>query len=158
LLRADGVVAVHGGRATVLPPSFRRQIPKYERPLREADVVLHDAPWVDFDPVAGEVVVEPPWPAGIDLDALATELPPTRRPDPVPGAGRYELASWYFVSMAGLEAPMSTADALTTVLSGLGTPLTEAGQAAAVANMFERTTFGRLWFRTPSQLISQIRK
>jgi hypothetical protein len=156
LLRTDGVVAVHDGRATVLPASLRREIPVYERPLREAGLILHDAPWVDFDPDSGEVVLEPPRLAAGDLDEVLRQLPPARRPEPSVEYGRYPLAGWYTASVADSEGPMSTAELVATVLSGLCSPLTDAKQPGAVARLFERTAFGRLWFRTPRQLLDQI--
>jgi hypothetical protein len=157
LLRTDGVVAVNDGRATVLPASLRREIPVYERPLREAGIVLHDAPWVDFDPDSAEVVVDPPPLAVSGFEEVVRQLPAARRPEPTVEYGRYPLASWYTASVADSEPPMSTAGLVTTVLNGLRSPLTDEKQPLAVAKMFERTAFGRLWFRTPRQLLDQIR-
>lgn len=156
LLRTDGIVAVQGDRAIVLPPSFRRQIPTYERPLREAGILLHDAPLVDFDPARGEVVLEPSGLEGVRFDEVARRLPPARHPDPVPDFGRYGLAGWYFDPITGLEDTISTADAVAIVLSQLRAPLTESEQAAALARMFEGTIFKRLPFQSPRELLNRI--
>jgi hypothetical protein len=157
LLRTDGVVAVHDARATVLPASLRRDIPVYERSLRQAGIILHDSPWVDVDPDSGEVVLEPPRLAASGFDEVVRRLPPARRPEPTVEYGRYPLAGWYTALVAESEEPMSTAEAVAKVLSGLRSPLTDRNQPMAVARMFERTAFGRLWFRTPRQLLDQIR-
>ena len=156
VLRTDGVVAVHEGRATVLPASLRREIPVYERPLRNAGIVLHDAPWVDFDPERGEVVLEPPRLAASGFEEAVRQLPPARRPEPTVEYGRYPLAGWYTTSVADSEPPMSTAGIVATVLNGLRSPLTDENQPQAVAKMFQRTDFGRLRFRTPRQLLDHI--
>jgi hypothetical protein len=156
-VRTDGVVAVHDGRATVLPATLRQRIPAYERPLRDAGVLLHDAPWVDVDPHTGEAVLEPPRPAAARFDKVVKALPPPRRPDPVAQAGRYPLAGWYFAPIAPGEQHMSRADAVVTALAGLSSPLTRLDQPAAVAAMFERTPFRRLLLQTPRDLLDQMR-
>ncbi len=156
LVRTEGVVAAHDGRATVLPGSLRQSIPTFERPLRQAGVILHDAPWVDLDPHAGEVVLEPPRLAAVRLDEVVARLPPAARPDPVAEPGRYPLAGWYFTSTGLDDQHMSTADAVATVLSRLRSPLTHESQPAAVAAMFERVPFGRMWFPTPRELLDQM--
>jgi hypothetical protein len=157
LLRTDGVVAVHEGRATVLPGSFRREIPAHERALREAGIILHDAPWVDFDPETGEVVLEPPRLAAGGFAEVVAHLPSPRTAEPMAEYGRYPLAGWYTGSVRDAEPPMATIEMVATVLSGLRSPLTGQEQGAAVARMFERTAFGRLWFRTSRQLLDQLR-
>jgi hypothetical protein len=155
LLRTDGVLALRDGRATVLPTTFRQQIPRYERPLREAGILLHDAPWVDFDPHTGEVALEPPLLAPGYFDDVVDRLPPAPRPDPTPAAGRYPLGSWYFAAAAGEES-MSHADAVVAVLNQLRAPLTGGSELRAVATMFEQTPFGRRRFRSLSDLLNQI--
>ncbi len=157
LVRTEGVVAVHDGRATVLPASLRQSVPTFEGPLRRAGVVLHDAPWVDVDPHTGEVVLEPPRLAAARFDEVVARLPPAPGPDPIAEPGRYPLAGWYFPSLALGEQHMSTADAVATVLARLRSPLTHEDQPAAVAAIFERTSFGRMLFRTPRQLLEQMR-
>ncbi|MGH3371756.1 MAG: hypothetical protein ACRDPR_17320, partial [Nocardioidaceae bacterium] len=148
---------VHDGRAIVLPGSLRQGIPTFERPLRQAGVILDDAPWVDVDPHAGEVVLEPPRLAAARFDEVVSRLPPAPRPDPPAEPGRYPLAGWYFASMVLGERHMSTADAVATVLGRLRSPLTHEDQPAAVAAMFERTPFGRIQARTPGELLDQMR-
>jgi hypothetical protein len=157
LLRTDGVVAIHDGRATVLPASFRQQIPNYERPLRDAGVVLHDSPWVDFDPGTGDVAVERPRLATGCFDALVTRLPAARRPDPTAEYGRYPLAGWYFESRASEQGPMSIIDAVATVLSGLRSPVVEENQLSAVTTMLGATPFGRLPLGSASDIVAQMR-
>jgi hypothetical protein len=157
LMRTDGVVAVHDGRATVLPVSLRQSIPTYERPLREAGVILHDAPRVDVDPHTGEVVLEAPRLAAAHFDEVVDRLPPAPRREPIAEPGRYPLAGWYFTSLGLAEANMSTADAVAAVLTGLRSRLTHEDQPAAVAAMFERIPFGRLRFLTPRHLLDQMR-
>lgn len=156
LLRTDGVVAVHDGRATVLPGSFRQQIPTHESPLRAAGIVLHDAPWVDFDPSSGEVVLQPPPLAGRFGDMIA-RLPAARRSDPVTEFGRYPLAGWYIASQPGAGKDVSITDAVAAVLSGLRAPVAEEDQLTAVAAMFERIPLQRLRSATPTGLIDDLR-
>lgn len=156
LLRTDGVVAVHDDRAIVLPPSLRQEVSIYERPLREAGIVLHDGPWVDFDPGTGEVALEPPPLPASCFDAVVSALPPARRPDRIAEFGRYPVAYWYFASLTAKHEPMAVIDAVTIALSRLRSPLTERGQAAMVAAMFERTPFGWLRLPGPKELIGLI--
>lgn len=156
LLRTDGVMACHGSRATVLPPSLRQSIAKYERPLRDAGVVLSDAPWVDLDPRTGDVVLQPPPPWAARFGPVVDRLPPPDRPQPMVEPGRYALAGWFFDSIGFDEEPMSITDAVATVLSGLRSPLTGDDQAAAVAEMFGRMAFGRMLSWTPRELLERM--
>ena len=156
LLRTDGVVAVHDGQATVLPAALRPSIDRFERPLRDGGVMLHDAPWVDLDPYRAEVVVEPPRLPAAWFDDIVSRLPPPRRPDPVPGPGRYRLAAWHFPSSIRAQRPMSKADAVAAVLSAMVSSLSDDGQLRALGATFERTPFGRLPLRTPRELLDQI--
>lgn len=157
LVRTDGVVAVHGNRATVLPASLRRSVAAYERRLREAGMVLSDVPWVDVDPHTREVVLQPPSLSVARFQAVVERLPPARRPDPVAEPGRYPLAGWYFAPIGLEDEPMSVVDAVATVLSGLHWPLTAADEPAELAAMFARMPFDRLMFRTPQELLHQMR-
>jgi hypothetical protein len=158
LVRTDGLVALYDGRAFVLPSTLRQQMPAYESPLRAAGVILHDAPWVDFDPGTGEVVLEPASFAASHFDEVAQLLPRPRRSDPVTPFGRYQAAAWYFIAIPGAEGPMSRSEAVAAVLSGLRSPLTDEGEAAAMATLFERVPFGRLALETPKELVERIRK
>lgn len=155
LLRADGILAVHDGRATVLPDSMRQSLPKFERPLREGGVLLHDAPWVDIDPNTGEVLVEPPRLPPARFDDLVDGLPQPARLEPVVDPGRYPLAAWYFPAWA--EEPMSKPDAVVMVLNGLRWPVSDEDQLRALAAVFEHTLFGPLPWRTPRELLDQVR-
>ena len=157
LVRSDGVVAVHGDNATVLPASLRQRIPVFDRRLRETGVILHDAPWVDFDPRSAEVVVESPGRSVSYFDDVLAKLPPVGRPEATAEPGRYRLAGWHFDRIALREEPMSAADAVANVLAGLRSPLTHQDQLAAVAAMFDRTPFDDLPLRTPRELLDQIR-
>jgi hypothetical protein len=156
LVRTDGVAALHDGRVTVLPGSIRQSIPAYERPLREAGVILHDAPWVDADLASGEVVLQPPRLPADRFDRVVDRLPPADHPDPTAEPGRYPVAAWYFASHDPGKPPMSVADAVGTVLSRLGSPLTQDDQPGALAALFERTPFGYIRLRTPRHLLDQI--
>jgi len=155
LVRADGMVAVHDGRAILLPASMRQSTATYERPLRDAGIILHDAPWVDVDLATGEVVVTPPrLPADRFADMVA-RLPAADHHDPTVEPGRYPLAGWYFASLDPGRS-MAVADAVGTVLSRLGWPLTAADQPAALAGLFDRTPFGYIQLRSPRDLLDQI--
>ena len=156
LLRTDGVVAVHDGQAMVLPSALRRNIDRFERPLRGGGVMLHDGPWVDFDPYRSEVVLEPPGLPAASFDDIVSRLPPPPRPDPVPGPGRYPLAAWYFSSSIRAQRPISKADAVATVLRAMVSPLSDDGQLRALGATFERTRFARLPLVTPRELLDQI--
>lgn len=157
LLRTGGIVAVRDDRATVLPISLRQQIPAYERPLRDAGVILHDAPWVDLDPYTCEIVVGPPALAAMDFNEVTHRLPPPPRPDPVVEAGRYPVTCWYFTEAGSGEQHMAESEAVATLLSMLRSRLVDEEQLSAVAAMYERTPFGRLPLRTPGELIEQLR-
>ncbi len=158
LLRTDGVVAVHDGQATVLPAVLRQRIDKFERPLREEGVILHDAPWVDIDLSTGEVVIEPPRLPPARFDDIVSSLPQTRRPDPAVFPGSYALAAWYFPWTKRAQQPIpSKADAVALVLGALRWPLSDDDQLPALQAMLQRVPFGRLPLRTPSELLDQIR-
>ena len=155
LVRADGVIAVHEGRVTVLPASMRQSTATYERPLRDAGIILHDAPWVDADLSTGEVVLSPPPLPAERFDDVVYRLPAAEHPDPTTEPGRYPLAGWYFGSLDPGQ-PMSVADAVGTVLSRLGWPLTSEDQPMALAAMFHQTPFGYIQLQSPSDLVDQI--
>ena len=155
LLRTDGVLAVHDGRATMLPPSMRQSLPRFERPLREGGVIFHDAPWVDIDPYTGEVLLEPPRMPPARFDDIVDGLRPPAQPEPVADPGRHPLAAWYFPPWA--HGPMSKADAVEAVLNGLSWPLVDAAQLSALGAVFERTPYGRLPLGTPRDLLDQVR-
>lgn len=157
LIRTDGVVALQGDRATVLPASLRQSLPSFERGLRSAGIVLSDAPWVDVDPHTGEVAVAAPPPWTDRFAAVAAGLPVPPRPDPVVEPGRYPLTGWYFDLVGFEEEPMTLTDAVATVLSGLHWPLSDRDGPVAVTEMLRRTTFGSLALRTPRELADQIR-
>jgi len=156
VVRTDGVVAVHGERATVLPVSIRQRIPVYDRALREAGVVLHDGPWVDFDPHSGEVVIEAPGLSPACFDEVFDRLPGGRRREAVAEPGRYALTGWFFDPVGLREERLSIADAVASVLAGLRWPLTRVDQPAAVAAMFERTRFSDTPAGTPRELLAEI--
>lgn len=156
LLRTDAIVAVHDGRATMLPASMRQELHRFERPLRQGGVIFHDAPWVDVDPYTGDVVVEPPRLPPDRFDGVAERLPAPTRPEPVLDPGRYSLAAWYFPSTRPLR-PMAKIDAMETVLGGLRWPLRDTDQLPALEAVFERTPFDRLPVRTPRELLDQVR-
>lgn len=157
LVRTDGVVAIHDGRATVIPSSIRQSMHRFERPLREGGVVLHDAPWVDVNPYTGEVFVDPPRLAPARFDAIVKELPRPPRPDPVVDPGAYPLAAWYFPSLRA-ERLMSKAEAVATVLTRARWPLSADDQLPALGALFEQTPFGRMPLRTAGELLDQVRR
>lgn len=154
LVRVDGLVVVHDRQATVLPPSLRGQIPTYDRPLRQAGVILHDAPWVDVDPHTGEVVLEPPALALSAFQEVADRLPRATRPDPVSEPGRYQVTNWFLAAPG--STPISVADAVTAVLGSLSWPVTSDNDLAAVTALFDQTPFDRMAFRTPRELLERI--
>ena len=155
LLRSDGVVAIRHARATVLPETVRQEIPRYERPLREAEVLLHDAPWVDFDPVTRDIALEESPLAPSFFDTVVNRLPPGPRPEPTLAPGRYPLAAWYF-ALGRPTQPMAEIDAVAALLSQLHEPIADRRQLRAAATMFEQMPFGRRWFASPSELLGQI--
>ena len=155
LLRTDALVAVHDGRATVLPASMRQDLHRFERPLREGGVILHDAPSVDVDPYTGEAVLQPPRLPPARFDKIIEGLPQPARPESVPDPGRYPLAAWYFPPSK--PGPMSKIDAVETALTGLRWPLSDTDQLSALEALFGRSPFSRLAFRTPGELLDQIR-
>jgi hypothetical protein len=156
LLRTDGVVAVRDGSAMVLPAVLRQRIPRFERPLREAGLLLSDAPWVDVDPRTGEVVLDPP-PAAVDFAEVVARLPEARRAEPVAPPGRYRLTGWYF--NASRKAPpgeMPAVEAVAAVLSSLRWPLKEETGPAAVARMLDHVPAARIASGTPGELLEGI--
>ena len=157
LLRSDGLVAIHDGRATILPGFLRQSVDRFERLLREGGVILHDAPWVDLDPFSGEIVIEPPRLPPARFDDIVERLPRILRPDPVVDPGRYPLAAWYFPTTVQEERTMSRADAVATVMTRLRWPLDDAGQLPALGAVFERTPFGRIPAPTPRELLNEVR-
>ena len=154
--RADGVAADHDGQATVLPASVRQNLPAYERPFREAGVLLHDGPWVDVDMATDEVVLQSPTRLAARFDDVVDRLPAADHADPTAEAGRYPLAGWYFATLDPGEPSMSRADAVGTVLSRLGWPLTQRDQPAALAAVFDRTPFGYIRLGKPRNVLDQI--
>lgn len=156
LIRTEGVVAIHDGRATILPVSLRQSLPTYEGALRRAGVVLSDAPWADVDPLTGAVVLDPPPLPAARFAELVARLPSASRSDPALGPGRYPLAGWYFTPAAIGEQHMTVIDAVASALAGLRSPLTHRDQPDALLSIFEHTPFGRLVFRTPRQLLDQM--
>lgn len=157
LARADGVLALREGRATILPSSLRQSIATYERPLRATGMILSDVPWVDVDPHTGHVVLPPPALSPDRFDTVVERLLPPRRADPVVEPGRYPLAGWYFDSIGFDAGPMSAIDAVVTVLSGLRSPLKDENQPAALAAMLTRTPFGLVPIgSTPRQLLEAL--
>lgn len=155
LARADGVVAVRDGHATVLPDTLRQRLATYERSLRQAGLILTDAPWVDVDFKTAEIVLEPPRLPPAGFSEAIQQLPSARLPEPVVEPGRYPLKAWYFPFMGSPDAP-STADAVTMVLSGLRWPLTDAHQPLAAAAMFQRVPFGWPVFTSPRELLDHL--
>jgi hypothetical protein len=156
LLRTDGVLAVRGDRATVLPASFRQAIPAYDTPLRKAGVMLVDGPWVDVDPHRAEAVIEPGRLAASHFDEVVARLPPAARPEPTAEPGRYAIAAWQFNSATRVNAAMAVIDAVATVLASLRRPLTDVEDAAALAATFESIPFGPKFFGSPRELIDQL--
>jgi hypothetical protein len=156
LVRADGIAAVHDGGVTILPAALRQSMATYERPLRDAGVILHDAPWVDVDPAASDVVLEAPKLPAARFDDVVKHLPASHRPDPAAEPGRYRLAGWYFATVDPGGDPMSQADAVGTVLSRLGWPLTQDDQPEALTAVFERTPFDYIRLGKARDLLDKI--
>ncbi len=114
----EGTVAVFaraaiidGERAVLLPHVLDPVIQKYDARLRQAGVVVTDAPLLDLDLDRREIVLRDRLGLGDALDRLAGQVP-ARRHEPPPSPGRYPIERWWFVHYLGEPGPAPRAQAV----------------------------------------------
>jgi hypothetical protein len=104
------VAILDGQRAVVLPHMIDEGLQKWDARLRQAGVVLSDAPIVGLDIGAREIVLSDRLGYGAALDELAEGLP-ARRQEAPPAPGRYPIERWWFVHFFSQPGPATRAQA-----------------------------------------------
>lgn len=104
------VAIVEGARAVLLPHTLDPTVDKHDARLRQAGVVVSDAPIVGIDLATGEVVLSDRLGLGPALDQLAAQVP-ARRHEPPPTPGRYPIDQWWFVHFLGDATSITRAQA-----------------------------------------------
>jgi hypothetical protein len=101
---------IDGERAVLLPHVLDDSLKGWDARLRQAGIVLTDAPVLGLDLDTAEVVLADRLGFGPQLDELVASLPARRR-EPPPAPGRYPLERWWFVHYFGDPGPASRAQA-----------------------------------------------
>lgn len=159
-VRTASVAVVLAGGTAVLLPDIGADLPRVERRLRHLGAAIVDAPWVDIDPAAGQLVVPEPH---LRLDRSGVDglrqLLPAGPTEAVVAPGPYPLAAWFFAG-AGADGPLGRAEAVHRAFASLpvvsGSPRRE-DLVPLLGRLFSTVLSACVAARDPAAVIAAVR-
>jgi hypothetical protein len=158
-LRTSAVALLADGDAVLAPPFLLRSLDVLQPRLERAGLRFVDAPFVQIDPAAAEVVVEP---SALDVDdsilqALDGRFASSDREPPAVEPGRYPLRGWAVRVDRGLVGPVSPGLGLARAAHHVALDGREVQDLLdTLGDLFGRITPFAIWDERPPDLVPQL--
>jgi hypothetical protein len=159
VLRASALALVADGSAIVVPRALLGSLEALQPRLERQGLRFVDTPFVDIDPTAAELVIEPPT-LRVDEGALYSldqQFASPGRSEPPVGTGRFPIRGWAIFGGPEETGPVSRAKAVAAVAGSVALDGWEPQDVLeAFVAVFDSVPPVAIWYSRPQEAVEPL--